>query len=99
MRPGAKGSSMNGAQWLRALPSARLRWQKARLGAAVAQLVEHLICNQVVGGSSPSGGTSAALRRCACACAGPSSAGFLTSLQRGVLMRILLAVIVPVLLV
>ncbi len=26
-------------------------------GALVAQLVEHLICNQGVGGSSPSGGT------------------------------------------
>ena len=29
----------------------------ARLVADVAQLVEHLICNQVVGGSTPSVGT------------------------------------------
>src|SRR6185503_15892820 len=39
------------------LPPGPFRWHKAPQ-AAVAQLVEHLICNQVVGGSSPSGGTS-----------------------------------------
>src|SRR3954452_18117384 len=30
----------------------------SRCGAGLAQLVEHLICNQGVGGSSPSAGTS-----------------------------------------
>src|SRR5262245_42699551 len=41
------------------LSLAPTNWQKAtRARAAIAQLVEHLICNQGVGGSSPSGGTA-----------------------------------------
>src|SRR5215470_13045390 len=44
--------------------------------AALAQLVEHLICNQGVGGSSPSGGTThAALGRVAFACEGHAGRG------------------------
>ena len=31
---------------------------QARTGAGLAQLVEHLICNQGVGGSNPSAGTN-----------------------------------------
>jgi hypothetical protein len=44
-----------------ALSRRTTKWQKPAPRAAIAQLVEHLICNQGVGGSSPSGGTTTKL--------------------------------------
>ena len=43
-------------------PHARPWRPRADLNAGIAQLVEHLICNQRVGGSSPSAGTTSASR-------------------------------------
>ena len=37
-------------------------------GAGLAQLVEHLICNQGVGGSSPSAGTTVTIGNCGGGC-------------------------------
>src|SRR5262249_4725079 len=45
--------------------SAAAQTMAKRRRAAIAQLVEHLICNQGVGGSSPSGGTYDNDRACA----------------------------------
>ena len=50
--------------------------------AAIAQLVEHLICNQGVGGSSPSGGTTTWKRSAPRGCRGEAYRRFASSAHR-----------------